>query len=279
MKVILSRKGFDSVNGGIPSAIMPNGDVVSFPIPSDDPAMYSDLRYDSHSYQSLLDDLAREYGHETCPLEHCHVDPDLDGTRWKQKPSGWKPAFGQISASSRYLTDTVGVEENDLFLFFGSFHFLQKDLMDRFEFSSGTGDFYHDADLHLIFGYLQVGEIIRDPSRIRQEYPWHPHADMRAEDESNILIVPRRTLSFAPERPGSGFLPFSKDRVLTRVGKSRAYWRYNPAYAPENIIVSKGRKNSSRDSACIYYSGIWQELGLKDLPSTEAWGKQMVLAS
>jgi hypothetical protein len=32
MKVILSRKGFDGVNGGMPSPIMPNGDTVSMPI-------------------------------------------------------------------------------------------------------------------------------------------------------------------------------------------------------------------------------------------------------
>ena len=34
MKVILSRKGFDSSYGGIPSPILPDGRLVSFPIPS-----------------------------------------------------------------------------------------------------------------------------------------------------------------------------------------------------------------------------------------------------
>ena len=43
MKVILSRKGFDSVNGKMPSAIMPNGDVVSFPIPSGDKTTFDEL--------------------------------------------------------------------------------------------------------------------------------------------------------------------------------------------------------------------------------------------
>lgn len=45
MKVVLSREGFDSENGGMPSAVMPNGEVVSFPIPScGDRLCYLDLK-------------------------------------------------------------------------------------------------------------------------------------------------------------------------------------------------------------------------------------------
>ena len=45
MKVILSRKGFDSMNGSCPSPIMPDGTLLSMPIPSDDEANYDDLYY------------------------------------------------------------------------------------------------------------------------------------------------------------------------------------------------------------------------------------------
>jgi len=45
MKVILSRKGFDSSNGGCPSPIMPDGTLLSMPIPSDDKDSYDDLSY------------------------------------------------------------------------------------------------------------------------------------------------------------------------------------------------------------------------------------------
>jgi hypothetical protein len=34
MKVILSRKGFDSGYGGIPSPVLPDGTMLSLPIPS-----------------------------------------------------------------------------------------------------------------------------------------------------------------------------------------------------------------------------------------------------
>lgn len=36
MKIILSRKGFDSANGGIVSPIFEDGTMISFPIPGDD---------------------------------------------------------------------------------------------------------------------------------------------------------------------------------------------------------------------------------------------------
>ncbi|MBO4456467.1 MAG: hypothetical protein J5802_01965 [Butyrivibrio sp.] len=36
MKIILSRKGFDSTNGGCASPIMPDGTLLSMPIPSDE---------------------------------------------------------------------------------------------------------------------------------------------------------------------------------------------------------------------------------------------------
>ena len=34
MKVIISRKGFDSGYGGMPSPILPDGTMISMPIPS-----------------------------------------------------------------------------------------------------------------------------------------------------------------------------------------------------------------------------------------------------
>jgi hypothetical protein len=46
MKVILSRKGFDSEYGGIPSPIMPDGTLLSLPIPYEqDIIKYTDLTF------------------------------------------------------------------------------------------------------------------------------------------------------------------------------------------------------------------------------------------
>jgi hypothetical protein len=44
MKIIMSRKGFDSAYGGYPSPILPDGKMVSLSIPSGDSLRYSDLK-------------------------------------------------------------------------------------------------------------------------------------------------------------------------------------------------------------------------------------------
>ena len=106
MRVILSRKGFDSSNGGIVSPIFEDGTLVSFPIPSDDKDSFSDLQYEGVLYSDILLDLHYR------GKDHCHVDPDLDQNRRKAKVDGWVPAFGQINQSAVYLKNN-GIREGE----------------------------------------------------------------------------------------------------------------------------------------------------------------------
>lgn len=85
MKIILSRKGFDSANGGIVSPIFEDGTMVSFPIPSDDEDTYDSLYYNGIPYSKILHDLKYKGGN------HCHVDPDLDLSRRAKEIDGWFP--------------------------------------------------------------------------------------------------------------------------------------------------------------------------------------------
>jgi len=87
MKVVLSRKGFDSANGGIVSPIFEDGSMLSFPIPSDDSDKYSDLHFCGVPYTDILSDL-RYKGDE-----FCHVDPDLDQGRRIKPIDKWGPCF------------------------------------------------------------------------------------------------------------------------------------------------------------------------------------------
>ncbi len=269
MKVVLSRKGFDSANGGIPSPIMPDGEMLSFPIPSWSEKMLSDLRFGRESYADIYSDLA---GYR-CDLS-CHVDPDLASCRHRKTPKGWAPAFGQANSALGYLNDTVGVEPGDLFLFFGWFHAVER-IGGMYQYVRDSGDFFRDCDLHVIWGYLQVGEIIRDYAEKAVRFPWHPHADpSRRDSENDAIFVARKHLSFAPSLPGAGLLPFDRKRVLTLEGEKRATWKPNPVYMP-NAIVNQ-RKNSAK-GAGVYYSGIWQELALKETKRAEQWAMDMIL--
>ena len=62
MKIILSRKGFDSANGGIVSPIFEDGAMISFPIPSNDVDTYDSLYYNGVRYSQILHDLRYKGG-------------------------------------------------------------------------------------------------------------------------------------------------------------------------------------------------------------------------
>ena len=73
-KVILSRKGFDSSNGGIPSPIMPDGTLLSMPIMDTSGISFSDIACNGISYADILKQL-KPVG----LYVNCHVDPDIRG--------------------------------------------------------------------------------------------------------------------------------------------------------------------------------------------------------
>ena len=268
MKVVLSRKGFDSSNGGIVSPIFEDGTMVSFPIPSNDSDMFSDLHYEGISYSDILSDLNYK-GNKSC-----HVDPDLDQSRRRAAIDKWVPAFGQINSSATYLRN-IGIKEGDLFLFFGNFHHV-KECNGHFRYVRRTADFYKDKDIQVIWGYLQVGKIIDDPKE-QELLWWHPHSsENRRNNKTNVIFTAAKRLSFDENKPGAGLLSFDTKRVLTLINKNKATWKNNTVYDTEHILSN--RKNSAKNpNEGIYYAGIWQELGLAESEECTAWAKSIVL--
>ncbi len=100
MKIILSRKGFDSSNGKIPSPIMPDGTLLSMPIPTVDGIRFDELEYEGVSYQDILGQLNPKGDYN-----RCHLDPDIRPGVRKTPVPNWKPAFGQIDAAQGYLSN------------------------------------------------------------------------------------------------------------------------------------------------------------------------------
>ena len=271
MKIILSRKGFDSSNGGIVSPIMEDGTLISFPIPSKDADRFEDLVYCGHSYAKILQDLNYKPNPE---YPNCHMDPDLATDRRKVHIEGWQPIFGQVSSSASYLMENVEVKAGDLFLFFGNYHRVRYS-DGKYSYIKKTGDFYSDNDLQVIWGYMQVGDIVRDPEE-QKRYSWHPHsAEAYVKQATNVMFIARDTLSFDQNMPGAGMLNFRKDRVLTAKGCNKATWEKRAVYDVHSIIGN--RKNSSQNADGIYYAGIWQELGLKETLESEAWAKSIIM--
>ena len=262
LKVILSRKGFDSSNGGCPSPIMPDGTLISMPIPSKDGVQYSDLQYNGISYAKLLSQL-----NSKAVCSSCHLDPDIRDNVRTSPISGWKAAFGQANAAQGILTNAK-VEKGDIFLFFGWFR--QTELKNGvYKFTrKQSSNFYRHSDLQIIYGYMEIGEIIKSPAQI-SKYPWHPHASENLiNNKTNALYIPSDRLSLNPELPGYGTLDFRTDRVLTLKGQKRATWIAYPFLTPEHVYGNK--KNSAKGEG-LYYAGIWQELVINESEGLIDW--------
>lgn len=274
MKIILSRKGFDNSNGGCPSPILPDGTMLSMPIPSDDNDRYEDLFYDNVSYLKLLENLNPKRTYSSC-----HLDPDIRDDVRKAKILNWKPAFGQID-SAQGLLKNAGVERGDLLLFFGWFKKCHKKDGDyNFNTREMSDDFYEYADLHAIYGYMQIGEILTDKDQIKK-YSWHPHAsDARLDNKQNALYIPSERLSFCPSMKGYGTFNYSKKRVLTKEGCSRATWNKYPFMEPEHIYGTRknsAKLNSNGIQEGLYYGGIWQELIIYESPEIIEWVNEII---
>ena len=219
MKLILSRKGFDSGSGGGPSPVMPDGRMVSLPIPDRTaPKAYTDLSWaPGLSMGDIIRDLAPA---RVRPDHFAHLDPDLDpGTVHRQK--GWRPIFGQTGSSQRHLANS-GVGAGDVFLFFGLFRKAQY-RNERLSFVGGA------KPAHVLFGWLQV-DSVRAADECLAELTWasdHPHFNW-PPNARNFVYVARDTLDLPgvlTRLPGAGlFMNFSPRLQLTAPGASVSEW-------------------------------------------------------
>ena len=169
MKLILSRKGFDTSAGGMPSPILPDGRMVSLPIPDkQSPIRYADIEFHGESIAPLVSDLTHEgilsrYG--------AHLDPDLSAGNLP-RPDGWRPIFGQTSAAQGHLRRTTLAN-------------------GKYQWLKGS------PPIHVIWGWLQIGEVLPvDISKglLHDWAAYHPHCH-RGPNRNNVIYVSSRHLS------------------------------------------------------------------------------------
>ncbi|WP_114521625.1 hypothetical protein [Altererythrobacter sp. ZODW24] len=148
MKIIFSRKGFDSAAGGGASPIV-GGQPISLPIPSGgfSATTYGDLGLGELAATASRGKLGAD--------DHCHHDPMFraDGNC----------LFGQCSAAQTHL-ENQGVGLGDVFLFFGLYR------------EEATGEPHHR-----IFGFMEVAETVSltdcdDSRKAELAELGHPHA-------------------------------------------------------------------------------------------------------
>ena len=282
MKLILSRKGFDSSAGGIASPILPDGRMISLPIPSKgDHFTFADINVPDTNIGALLTGLSRG---QHAIHGQVHLDPDLDRSAGNRLP-GWRPALGQTGAAQTHLFgQNVGL--GDVFLFFGWFREVEE--------HQGIWRYVPGApDLHVIFGWLEVGAVIplaQQRQAALEEYPWitdHPHVanpDVYADDNNTLYVAPAQS-RFRTEAPHGGgrFMHFADALRLTAPGESRSIWSLPRWFHPNGRPAlsyhgSADRWARSEEHVLLKSVGRGQEFVLDGdhYPELEDWASSII---
>lgn len=204
--IILSRKGWDTKAGGKPSPIFPDGTLGMIPIPDTESGIrYEDLQFANGTGMNVV--VERLTGKRVVGSREVHLDPDIRVGMVKGRKS-FIPAFGQCGAAQSHL-ENEGVQGSspemygDLFLFFG----LYREVDQQLAYKRGK------PNVHVIFGWLQVGKVITVRNEVPGKLSSHPHA-RRSEIvrnelasrkvDNNTIYVGRDELSFESALPGAG---------------------------------------------------------------------------
>lgn len=274
MKIILSRKGFDSESGGYPSPILPNGRMISLPIPdSKAPAVYDGLKLNSTTtYFDLMKSLNPKI-HSTNEWEEltketkCHLDPDIY-TNVLKRDDGWKGLFGQVSGAQTHLKNQ-GVKEDDIFLFFGWFRkTIYKDDKLIYDPEDKHGR-------HIIFGYLQIGEIkkVDQDAVVPKWIEYHPHNIVSRGTVENTIYVARDTVDWNDNIMGYGAFDYNKQLVLSKEGHTRSCWDLPDIF--RNVYISYHTENSWKED---YFesAGRGQEFVVDANEDVVNWAKNLI---
>lgn len=280
MKIILSRKGYDSSTGGCPSPIFPDGGVTSLPIYGiGSSKTYQEVHCAQGCLGTLVESLrgSRARGHE--PV---HLDPDLDVISLP-RVDGWRPAFGQAGTAQAHL-ENERVGSGDLFLFYGWFRPVASDGNGGWRWASPR------RDIHVIFGWLQVAEVLdvdgQGVADILRDRPWlqdHPHLHVPAGEAwgRNVIYVAADTLRLPDANgcmlSGGGVnRRLSERAVLTdSASPNRSLWRlpswFVGGHGRNRLSCNPNQNKWRRDGSDILLQSVRPQEQVLDLgPAPEA---------
>jgi len=258
LRVVLSRKGFDSSYGGYPSPILPDGTLVSFPIPS---MKYSSSLYpkgqtpkwktrNNENYHSLsYSDLALPFSvKQYLKSENLHLttyrdllDQLLPQGILKQNKEKYPKEFEWTCHFDPDLEPSVlkrSTEWRGLFgqadkaeLHLRKNHVGEDDLFLFFGWFRKTilnnNKLEYDSNdrngVHIIYGYLQIDYKISKNSKqdiVQSWMNYHPHFRSKLWDEEhNAVYVARKNLSWNDKIPGAGLFSYHPKLVLTETSR------------------------------------------------------------
>jgi hypothetical protein len=257
MKLILSRKGFDASWGGCASPIAEDDSLLSLPIPDRASSIrYRDIR--GNNGDSIAPIVAQLSRGRIRAGDRAHLDPDLRSSSLRRL-RGWRPLFGQAAAAQAHLArHQVGA--GDVFLFFGWFRRVERK-SGRFQFVRGA------PDLHVIFGWMQVGQVVEVSATTAARMPWaayHPHlVGTRCYSRNTLYVASPRIDTIGVDLPGGGVFPRFQPRLcLTNLEpyEGRSSWRLPRGINPD------GRPALSRHGDCTRWLGGNDFVRLRSVP-------------
>lgn len=262
MRIVLSRKGFDSGYGKCPSPILPGGTLLSMPIPLDGGISFRELSYGGKTYYSIWEDLNPTEAHK--PDKYAHLDPDIRLGVRKEVVTNWKPIFGQSGSAQRHL-ENQQIGKGDVFLFFGLFQPVEY-LADGLRYKRNS------SRKHIIYGYLQVGAAVTGDEC--KDYWWHPHAT--STEPHNTMYIASEELEINGEKtgyPGYGVFNYSDDLVLTKDGYQTSQWEL-PDFFRE-VGMTYHRPESFKDD---YFQSVkrGQEFVISEDERVTNWFRDML---
>lgn len=277
MKIVLSRKGFDSGIGKVPSPIFPSGELFSLPIPEYSPnecaQTYTKIMMGDLSLGVIVHDLTQG---KIKPNTLAHLDPDLN---FKSLPrsEGWKPIFGQTGTAESHLRKN-NIGEGDVFLFFGWFK--------QIHLVNGRYKYVPNApDLHIIFGWLQIEKRISVAQH--EEIPkWaleHPHCKRKPYSDVDCIYIATDEINLPKwnlRLSGAGvFTEFHSSLRLTADNRLRSVWKLPLWFYPKDKRTTLSyhgnikRWHPNNDYVLLETVGRGQEfiLDCNDYPEALDW--------
>jgi hypothetical protein len=242
MKIIFSRKGFDSGSGGFPSPLFPDGTMCPLPIPDKKSVIsYRDIQFNNGNLGDIVESISRG---RIKANDRAHLDPDLHQPSLPRHKN-WKPIFGQVGAAQGHLRNQ-GIAAGDLFLFFGLFQDVNID-------EHGVTLNPKFIPRHILWGWLQVETYLAVDELDRTDINWavyHPHFH-RKQDRSNTLYLAKRILDIPglddENIKGAGvFSRFSNKYQLTAPNSRTSLWRL-PRWMIPKSITSTLSYHSNKD--------------------------------
>jgi hypothetical protein len=221
MKIIFSRKGFDSGSGGSPSPIFSDGRMLSLPIPDKKSVIaYEDIVWDNYNVGEIVESMTKG---KIASNYRAHLDPDINKASISRHKD-WQPVFGQVGGSQGHLSKQ-GVGAGDLFLFFGLF---QDVIVENGKVNLNS----KSSPKHIIWGWFQVETSIAVDKIDRSKFEWaiyHPHFHRKPE-KSNTIYFATKVLDIpgldGENISGAGIFPrFLNKLQLTASASRPSVWK------------------------------------------------------